>query len=105
MIMPLSEPIRGRDGSTINEVIIPKHTLVLAHYQASNTYRALWGEDANEWKPERWLAPLPAALEDARVPGVYSNLCVALVQPRKKDKFHTDVLCSMSFSGGARSCM
>ena len=36
------------------------------------------GEDADEWKPERWLKPLPAVLEEARLPGVYSNLCVQL---------------------------
>nr|ANC28039.1 cytochrome P450 [Polyporus umbellatus] len=84
-VLPLSAPIRGTDGSTLNEVFIPKDTPVFVHFQASNTSRRLWGEDAYEWKPERWLAPLPEALEDARVPGVYSNL--------------------MTFSGGLRSCI
>ncbi len=41
---------------------------------ACNTNKALWGEDAYEWKPERWLGPLPRALDEARIPGVYSNL-------------------------------
>ena len=44
------------------------------HYQASNANRALWGEDVAEWKPERWLAPLPAVLEETRIPGVYAHL-------------------------------
>ena len=44
------------------------------HYWASNNDKAIWGEDAREWKPERWLTPLPAAVEDARIPGVYGNL-------------------------------
>ena len=39
-----------------------------------NTSKALWGEDACEWKPERWLNPLPAQVTAAHIPGVYSNL-------------------------------
>jgi len=26
------------------------------------------GEDAAEWKPDRWLSPLPSSVTDARVP-------------------------------------
>lgn len=36
----------------------------------------IWGVDANEWKPERWLTELPPSVAEARVPGVYSNLLV-----------------------------
>ena len=43
---------------------------------AINRSKAIWGEDALEWKPERWLAPLPGAVTEAKIPGVYSNLCV-----------------------------
>ena len=68
--------MRGRDGKLRNEIVISRGAVVFSHFQASNVNKALWGEDAGEWKPERWLAPLPAAVEDARVPGVYSHLCV-----------------------------
>ena len=60
----------------IHELVVPKGTLVVPHIQASNNNKELWGEDANEWKPERWLAQLPAALEDAHRPSVYSTLYV-----------------------------
>ncbi|EEB98095.1 hypothetical protein MPER_02458 [Moniliophthora perniciosa FA553] len=46
---------------------------------------SLWGPDALEWKPERWLEPLPAVIPEARIPGVYSHL--------------------MTFNGGGRSCI
>ncbi|KAI0355211.1 cytochrome P450 [Trametes cingulata] len=85
MRLPLYTPVIGKNGSTLTEVPVPKGTWVLANLQASNCNRALWGDDAYEWKPERWLNPLPTALEDARIPGVYSHL--------------------MSFSGGGRSCI
>lgn len=72
--MPLSEPIRGRDGKMISEVPIPKGTEIIVGTIGINCSKALWGEDASEWRPERWLSPLPDALSKARVPGVYSNL-------------------------------
>ena len=58
----------------ITELAVPKGTVAIQNLWACNTNKALWGEDAYEWKPERWLAPLPPALEEARIPGVYSNL-------------------------------
>ena len=75
-VIPLSQPVRGRDGQEISELVAPRGTIALVHHQASNANKALWGEDAAEWKPERWLSPLPSALEDARIPGVYANLSV-----------------------------
>ncbi|KAI0738093.1 cytochrome P450 [Daedaleopsis nitida] len=85
LVLPLSEPVRGRNGALMHEIIVPRGVVVHAHLQASNSNKALWGEDVDEWKPERWLKPLPAVLEEARLPGVYANL--------------------MTFSGGVRSCM
>lgn len=74
MVMPLSEPIRTVDGQFISEVPVLKGTSVYVGIQACNRNKALWGDDALEWKPERWLSSLPDALTAARVPGVYSNL-------------------------------
>ena len=73
-MIPLSQPIRARDGREISEIAAPRGTVAFMHYQASNANRALWGEDVAEWKPERWLAPLPAVLEETRIPGVYAHL-------------------------------
>ncbi|EEB97172.1 hypothetical protein MPER_03560 [Moniliophthora perniciosa FA553] len=52
-----------------------------------NRSPALWGEDANEWNPGRWLKPLPKTVTDANLPGVYPNLY------------------GMSFSTGERFCI
>ena len=75
-ILPLSTPIEGRDGKLMHEVFVPKGTSVVISILASNRNRALWGPDADEWKPERWLSPLPEAVTRAKTPGVYSNLYV-----------------------------
>ncbi|KAI0716977.1 cytochrome P450 [Earliella scabrosa] len=85
VVLPLSQPVRGRDGKLITEIPLPKDTAVFVGVMSSNTNRALWGDDAYEWKPERWLSPLPEAVLDAKIPGVYSNL--------------------MTFWGGGRACI
>ncbi len=76
-VIPLSSPVRGRDGSLLSEIVVPKGTLVILHIQASNTNKGLWGDDALAWKPERWLSPLPAEVERSGLPNLYSNLYVA----------------------------
>ena len=73
-ILPLSWPIEGADGNMIHEVFVPKGTTIFVGVLASNVNKRLWGDDALEWKPERWLSPLPAAVSEAHLPGVYSNL-------------------------------
>ena len=75
--LPLSEPVRGVDGKLMHQILVPKGTSVFVGAAASNTNKALWGEDAYEWKPERWLEPLPEAVLDAKIPGVYANLWVS----------------------------
>ncbi|KAH9902854.1 cytochrome P450 [Cubamyces lactineus] len=85
ILLPLAEPIRGIDGQMIHEIFIPKNTTVVAGLQNCNRNKALWGPDAYEWKPERWLSPLPTAVTEAKIPGIYANL--------------------MTFLGGGRSCI
>ncbi|KAI0641314.1 cytochrome P450 [Trametes meyenii] len=85
VVLPLSEPVRGLNGQFMNEILVPKDTTVFVGIEAANTNKALWGEDAYEWKPERWLQPLPESVLDAKTPGIYANL--------------------MTFWGGGRACI
>ncbi|KAL0067050.1 hypothetical protein AAF712_005834 [Marasmius tenuissimus] len=84
-VFPLSTPVRCTDGSIISEVPVPANTNIYVSILNSNRNVDLWGPDALEWKPERWLSPLPQAVSDAKIPGVYSHL--------------------MTFIGGGRSCI
>ncbi|KAI0823885.1 cytochrome P450 [Trametes gibbosa] len=84
-ILPLSSPIRGLDGMPLSAIPVTKGTWVITDVQASHCNKELWGDDADDWRPERWLSPPPHSLEDAHIPGVYSHL--------------------MSFAGGSRACI
>ncbi|PPQ86419.1 hypothetical protein CVT25_003541 [Psilocybe cyanescens] len=83
--LSLSNPIRGLDGCEIRNIAIPKNTVIIIGIGSCNRNPELWGPDVDEWKPERWLEPLPEAVTSAHLPGVYSNL--------------------MTFIGGSRSCI
>jgi len=84
-VLPLSRPVRGVDGKDVTEVFIPRGSRVWLSLLNANRSSELWGPDAMEWKPERWLSPLPESIMDSKIPGIYSHL--------------------MTFSGGTRSCI
>jgi hypothetical protein len=72
--LPLFTPITGVDGRVMHEIIVPKDTTIMISIINSNRDPALWGTDSYEWRPERWLSPLPGTIVEAPVPGVYSHL-------------------------------
>ena len=72
--MPLSEPMQGVDGNPVERVFVPKGTPVMVCIRSVNSDPSRWGKDSYEWKPERWLSPLPEKVTDARLPGVFPNL-------------------------------
>ncbi|KAF9524825.1 cytochrome P450 [Crepidotus variabilis] len=85
IVLPLSQPIKGIDGKVILEIPVPKGSEILVSIINCNRNPDLWGPDAHEYKPERWLKPLPDSVLVAQIPGVYGN--------------------QMTFSGGGRSCI
>ena len=65
----------------MKEIPVPKGTTIYVAIRASNLDKRIWGEDALEWKPERWLSPLPESVVNARIPGIYSHLYVIGYSP------------------------
>ncbi|KZP14970.1 cytochrome P450 [Athelia psychrophila] len=84
-VLPFSQPIVGIDGTNIHEIPIPKGTKVTVAIMRANRDPDIWGHDAQEWKPERWLASSPDKVANVHFPGVYSNM--------------------MTFGGGGRACI
>ena len=39
----------------MTSVVVPEGTAVIISVLAANHNKAVWGDDASEWRPERWL--------------------------------------------------
>ncbi|KAF8557928.1 cytochrome P450 [Imleria badia] len=76
-ILPLSKPILTESGEMISEVLLPKGTEIVISIAAYNRDKDLWGEDAHEFKPDRWLN---GTTSERTLPGlgVYSHLMTFL---------------------------
>ena len=74
-VLPLAWPIKATDGkSEIREIPLSKGTKVIISVYNSNRSKAVWGDDAHEWKPERWIGKQADEVAKARFPGVYSSM-------------------------------
>ncbi|UNI19411.1 hypothetical protein JDV02_005595 [Purpureocillium takamizusanense] len=47
--------------TTIQGQVVPKGTYIVISPWGTNVDRSLWGHDAGEFSPERWLSPTTAA--------------------------------------------
>ncbi|KAF8600974.1 cytochrome P450 [Ceratobasidium sp. AG-I] len=81
-IVPLRYPIKGTDGRMIHKVEIKKGTTVVVSIRGANRCKETWGEDANEFRPERWLESLPSSVMEANTPAIYSSMMTFLGGPR-----------------------
>ena len=57
--LPLAEPVLGKNGEIVKDVTVPEGTEIVVAIRSANRNKAIWGEDAHVWRPERWLEPLP----------------------------------------------
>jgi cytochrome P450 len=74
VVITTSTPITTLDGLTTTKLPVPAETGIFVSILSANRNPAVWGPDALEWKPERWLSPLPQTVVDAKIPGIYANL-------------------------------
>ncbi|KAI0764528.1 cytochrome P450 [Trametes elegans] len=85
VVLPLSKPVTGENGRPISEVVVPAGTTLWFNIHGANRDPDVWGPDAAEWKPERWLAPLPESVSAAHLPSIFAN--------------------TLTFGAGPRSCI
>lgn len=56
----------------ITEIPCPKGTVIWVGISTANRSKNIWGQDAREWKPDRWLTADPVA--KAKLPGVFASM-------------------------------
>ncbi|WVQ74481.1 hypothetical protein IAR50_004082 [Cryptococcus sp. DSM 104548] len=85
IILPLANPVTGRDGKAMTEVALDKGTTIMIPVITINTSPSIWGPDAAKFNPARWLSPSEDSFKPSPVPGVWGN--------------------TMTFLGGNRNCI
>jgi hypothetical protein len=63
-IVPLSQPVIAAGGKIINHLQIGKGMRVAVPMIAVNLSSALWGDDAFQFRPERWLEGVPSRAQE-----------------------------------------
>ncbi len=60
-VLPLQKPPMKLSGSDkeITGLPVKKGSKVIISVMNANRDKQIWGEDAFDWNPERWLNPLP----------------------------------------------
>ncbi|KAJ7057816.1 cytochrome P450 [Mycena amicta] len=82
-VLPLAEPITSASGKVITEIPIKKGQHLVLAISSYHRLTSVWGDDAAEFKPSRWLGEQPPATGASL--GPYANL--------------------LSFLGGSRTCI
>jgi len=82
-VLPLTRPMVGRSGKVHQSLPIPKETNISVSCWGYNLNPDVWGPDAMEFRPERWLEPPSQKIQTSL--GVHANL--------------------LTFSTGGRSCI
>ena len=76
-VLPIEFPVLAADGKTrLKEIPVEKGQRILTSLFAANRNKEVWGEDAEEWKPDRWLHSDHPSKSEARLPGVYASMYV-----------------------------
>ncbi|KZT27176.1 cytochrome P450 [Neolentinus lepideus HHB14362 ss-1] len=83
-VIPLSKPILITSGAMIQELPVAKGTFITPCYGCYNRDKELWGADADQFNPNRWLDKEGMSRKASSL-GVVGNL--------------------MTFSSGQRSCI
>ncbi|TFK49745.1 cytochrome P450 [Heliocybe sulcata] len=80
-VVPLSTPIEITSGERVQQIHVPKGTEVFIAIGCYNRDKGIWGEDADDFKPERWLKRGEAERQATSL-GLTGNLMSFLSGPR-----------------------
>ncbi|KAH9886197.1 cytochrome P450 [Cubamyces lactineus] len=78
-VIPVSEPYVDRHGQVQDGIRISKGSPIIIPILSLNRSKKLWGEDAHEFRPERWENPPEAT---STIPGVWGHILSFLGGPR-----------------------
>ncbi|THU97194.1 PAH-inducible cytochrome P450 monooxygenase PC-PAH 1 [Dendrothele bispora CBS 962.96] len=74
-VIPLEFPVTTLSGETVNQIPVRKGQRIHISLGASNRLKCVWGPDASDWNPSRFLEPGYKRISETNV-GVTNNLCI-----------------------------
>ncbi|SGY17567.1 BQ5605_C015g07821 [Microbotryum silenes-dioicae] len=80
--IPLGTPVKATNGKMISSVEVKKGQVLVVSIAAININPDVFGDDAEEFKPERWLVKEGEQGSITGNTGVYSNMMTFLAGPR-----------------------
>ncbi|KZT30089.1 cytochrome P450 [Neolentinus lepideus HHB14362 ss-1] len=54
-VLPLSQPVKTSAGELISQIAVPRGTEIIVSPGCYNRNKSVWGEDAEDFNPQRWL--------------------------------------------------
>lgn len=81
-VIPLSQPLTTVDGKTVSSIAIKAGQVFHIPSAVQNIDPFVWGKDAEEFKPDRWLLPSGVPSADQLPYGPYGNIASFLDGPR-----------------------
>jgi cytochrome P450 len=63
-VLPLSASIALPNGTSTDRVFIEKGQSIIVPIAAVNRFRAFWGEDARDFRPQRWIDGVSAKAQE-----------------------------------------
>ncbi|KAI0642751.1 cytochrome P450 [Trametes meyenii] len=116
-VIPLNNAVRSSYGEATSSINVPAGTNIIISILGANRDPCLWGADASEWRPERWLTATDAHMGDtsktlgldldfgdeSAIPVVVGlhGLSGSGVRPRNPGVYGS----MMTFLGGNRACI
>ncbi|UZP36261.1 hypothetical protein NXS19_004077 [Fusarium pseudograminearum] len=102
------------EGATICGTFYPGGTVVGMNPYITNRHRPTWGDDADQWRPSRWLEGDPAHIRKLQasllsfgaklVVALFMNYNINLIKPRSKDNFYSWVIMPSTVEATVEPC-
>ncbi|KIJ34130.1 hypothetical protein M422DRAFT_35204 [Sphaerobolus stellatus SS14] len=73
-VIPLSTPVKTKSGDILTSIPISKGQIVYLSLALYNRLKSVWGDDADKWRPERFLDDDESAAKPKIKFGVISNI-------------------------------
>ncbi|GJJ14788.1 hypothetical protein Clacol_009056 [Clathrus columnatus] len=104
-VLPLQFPVRAENGSRLSAIPLEENTNVIISILGANHNKDIWGEDASNWRPERWLNLAGEINELGKMDYTSFKTSIDGTTKQQEIRYPGVYGSMMTFLGGGRACM